>query len=60
MHRKPTVIGVNPQNKFHLSKQVSAPLEDDILVYEGDHSLEYNSLFSIHLGRAMLLWPSYG
>lgn len=48
--RKPTVIGVDPQNKCHLSKQVLAAFEDAIPVYEGDHSLESNGLISIHLG----------
>lgn len=49
-HRKLTVLGVDPQNEFHLSKQVSAALQGDILVYKGDHVLESNGLFSIPFG----------
>lgn len=49
-HRKPTVLGVDPQNEFHLSKQVSAALQDDIPVYEGDQFWESNSFFPIHFG----------
>lgn len=33
-HGKPTLLGVDPQNEVHLSKQVSAALQGDILVYE--------------------------
>lgn len=49
-HRKPTVLGVDLQNEFRLSKQVSATLEDDIPFYEGDQFLESNGLFPIHFG----------
>lgn len=49
-HRKPTVLGVNPQNEFHLSKQVSAALQDDIPVYEEDQFGEFNGLFPTHFG----------
>lgn len=39
-HRKPTVLGGDPQNEFRLSKSVLTALQGDILVYERDHPLE--------------------
>lgn len=38
-HRKSTVIGVDLQNEFHLSKQVSATLRGDIPFPEEDQPL---------------------